>query len=136
MEEEKSTAYLALLEAYREELENVDKQIIYIQALVNDYTRAKMTVEKLSEVDKETEILVPIGGGVFIPMKVKKGVKALVSEGADVFIESSLDYAGEAIQRKIDELNEGLTRLNDIANQIRQKMEEISEKLQEEKKDV
>lgn len=128
--EEKVSAYLALFEAYQEELENIDKQMIYIQALINDYTRAKMTVENLDKLRKEATVLVPIGAGILVPMKAERAMKVLVSEGADVFIERSLEYAADAVQRKIDELNEGLARLNNVAQQIRQKLKEISEKIQ------
>jgi len=134
--EEKPATYIALLEAYQEELENVDRQTLYVQALINDYTRAKTTMENLSKVKEGTMILVPIGGGVLVPVKVEDTSKVLLSEGADVFVERTIDYAVDAVQRKIDELNEGLSRLNSAAQQIRQKIEEISEKLQREKGDV
>ena len=41
MEEDAGT-YLAIIDAYREQLEAIEAQSAYIQALINDYLKAKL----------------------------------------------------------------------------------------------
>jgi prefoldin alpha subunit len=126
--EERTSEYLALFEAYKEQLESLDKQAVYIQALIEDCTKAKVTVEKLGK-DKE-ELLIPIGGGVFLHADYKGDSKVLLSEGAGVVIERDSKYAVDALDKRIEELSQGLLKLNDMAVRIQQKMQEISSVLQ------
>ena len=126
-----ASEYISLFEAYKEQLESLEKQAAYVQAIIEDYTKAKVTMEKLSKTKKDSDVLVPIGGGVFLYAKYDSNAKVLLSEGADVVIERDIDYAIDALQKRIDDLNNGLTKLNEMAIQLQQKMRDISLTIQQ-----
>ncbi|HDD57483.1 MAG: prefoldin subunit alpha [Thermoplasmata archaeon] len=126
-----ASEYISLFEAYKEQLESLEKQAAYVQAIIEDYTKAKVTMEKLSKTKKDSDVLVPIGGGVFLYAKYDSNAKVLLSEGADVVIERDIDYAIDALQKRIDDLNNGLTKLNEMAIQLQQKMQDISLTIQQ-----
>ncbi|HEB37145.1 MAG TPA: prefoldin subunit alpha [Thermoplasmatales archaeon] len=126
-----ASEYISLFEAYKEQLESLEKQAVYVQAIIEDYTKAKVTMEKLSKTKKDSDVLVPIGGGVFLYAKYNSNAKVLLSEGADVVIERDIDYAIDALQKRIDDLNNGLTKLNEMAIQLQQKMQDISLTIQQ-----
>jgi len=126
-----ASEYISLFEAYKEQLESLEKQAAYVQAIIEDYTKAKVTMEKLSKTKKDSDVLVPIGGGVFLYAKYDSNAKILLSEGADVVIERDIDYAIDALQKRIDDLNNGLTKLNEMAIQLQQKMQDISLTIQQ-----
>ncbi|HEC86613.1 MAG TPA: prefoldin subunit alpha [Thermoplasmatales archaeon] len=126
-----ASEYISLFEAYKEQLESLEKQAVYVQAIIEDYTKAKVTMEKLSKTKKDSDVLVPIGGGVFLYAKYDSNAKVLLSEGADVVIERDIDYAIDALQKRIDDLNNGLTKLNEMAIQLQQKMQDISLTIQQ-----
>jgi len=129
MEEDINT-YLAMIEAYREQLEAIDAQSAYIQALINDYVKAKITIENLEKEGKK-DVLLPIGGGIFIPAKCDKVTEVLVSEGADIVIKKNLKDAKESLDSKVKDLQDSLKRLGESYQKIQARMEEISQKVRE-----
>lgn len=128
--ERDADAYLAMIDLYREQMESIETQSAYIQAIINDYTKAKVTIENL-EKRGEGEILIPIGGGVFIPAKCEKVSEVLVSEGADIVIKKDLQSAKESIEKQIEILRENLKQLNETYQKIQKRINELTEKLRE-----
>jgi len=125
-----ASTYLALLDAYKEQLETMELQSNYIQALITEYTKAKVTLEQLSKTSGDVDTLFPIGGGIFVPATFRDISKVLVSEGADIVIEKSLSDAIAVMERRIDELQDSLNKLQERAGEIQQRMIEISKNLQ------
>ncbi len=128
--DDSSRQYIALLEAYKEQLETIETQSTYLQALINEYAKANITMENLGKGKKDADLLLPIGGGTFVFAKSADNTKVLVSIGADIVIEKTVEDATKIIDGRIQELQENLSKLNDVANQIQQKYYDISEKLQ------
>jgi len=128
--EESPDTYLAMIEMYREQMENIEMQSTYIKAIIDDYLKAKLTIENLEKREKG-EILIPIGGGVFVPAKCEGVSKVLVSEGADVVIKKDLKGAKESLDRNINALQENLKQLSEMHEKIRDRIGELSEKVRE-----
>jgi len=128
--EESPDTYLAMIEMYREQMENIEMQSTYIKAIIDDYLKAKLTIENLEKREKG-EILIPIGGGVFVPAKCEGVSKVLVSEGADIVIKKDLKGAKESLDRNINTLQENLKQLNEMYEKIRDRIGELSEKVRE-----
>ena len=131
VEEKDASEHLALLEAYKEQLETLEQQSVYIQALITEYTKARITMEQLSNIKDGVEILMPIGGGVFVPAESKDTSKVLLAEGADIVVEKSIDEAVRSMNKRIEELQNNLVKLDEMAQQIQQKAQEISMALQD-----
>ena len=129
MEEDAGT-YLAIIDAYREQLEAIEAQSAYIQALINDYLKAKLTIENL-EKQGNGEVLLPIGGGIFVPAKCDKISEVLVSEGADIVIKKDLKGAKDSLDKRIKDLQDSLTKLGETYQKIQSKIEELSQKVRE-----
>ena len=128
--EESPDTYLAMIEMYREQMENIEMQSTYIKAIIDDYLKAKLTIENLEKREKG-EILIPIGGGVFVPAKCEGVSKVLVSEGADIVIKKDLKGAKESLDRNINTLQENLKQLSEMHEKIRDRIGELSEKVRE-----
>ena len=64
--DEELTKYMALIEQYKEQMNSIETQFSYLQAAINDYNKAKITLEQLSNTESGAEILLPIGGCTFI----------------------------------------------------------------------
>jgi len=129
MQEDKETC-VALIEAYKEQLEALEGQSAYLQAMVNDYLKAKITIENLEKL-KKGEILLPIGGGIYVPAVCEKVEKVLVAEGADVVIEKDLKSAIESIDKRIRDLQETISRIGETYQKIQDRIEELTRKLRE-----
>lgn len=131
VEEKDASENIALLEAYREQLETLERQSVYIQALITEYTKARITMEQLSDIKDSIEILMPIGGGVFVPALSKDTSKVLFAEGADIVVEKPVDDAVKALNKRVEELQKNLVKLDEMAQQIQQKAQKISSTLQD-----
>jgi len=129
-EQGNAAEYMALLEAYKSQLESLEQQSNYLQALINEYTKARITIEELNKRENNAEILVPIGGGAFVPAASQDTSKVILAEGADIFIERSVDEAIEVLNKRIEDLQNSLGKLDDMARQIQERSQEISDTLQ------
>lgn len=129
MEEDVNT-YLAIIDAYREQLDAIEAQSAYIQALINEYLKAKLTIENL-EKHGGGEVLLPIGGGVFVSARCDRISEVLVSEGADIVIKKDLEGAKGSLDVKIKDLQDSLTKLGEMYQKIQDKIEELSHKVRE-----
>ena len=85
-----------LIERYAvlEELaRQMGERISALEALANNISAAISALEELEKVKETVEILVPIGGSVYIKAEVGKIEKVLVEVGAEVLIEKSPEEA-------------------------------------------
>ena len=98
--DEELQRYMMQIEQYKEQLTNLEMQISYIQSAVAEYNRAKVTVENLEKVDKETEMIVPIGGGAFINAKPTNSSKVLVDIGSGYVAEKKYEDADTASENR------------------------------------
>lgn len=107
-------AELRLLEAYLNEV-NARQSL-----LVRILTESRAALEALNALptDKDADVLTPIGGGLFIHMKVKSVQKLVVGVGAGVTIEKSREEAKRMVKERIDELQKGISTLEEQKNNL------------------
>ena len=70
--DEELAKYMALIEQHKEQLGQLETQYSYVQAAINEYTKARMTIEQLSKVGDGSDILVPIGGSTLLMLPQKR----------------------------------------------------------------
>ena len=121
---------MSLIEYYKEQLSSIDMQVQYLQAAVADYHKAKMTVDQLDKTEGATDILVPVGLGVFINASIENTSKVLVDIGAGLVTEKTVDGAVKKIDERIESLQENQKRLLSLAQQIQTEAAELSNKTQ------
>lgn len=128
--DEELQRYMIQMEQYKEQLSNLDMQINYIQSAVAEYTRAKVTVENLEKLEKETEMIIPIGGGAFIDAKPTNSSKVLVDIGAGYITEKNYEDAVKKIEQRIEMLEKTQERIQSMMQQMEKEATEISQKAQ------
>jgi len=121
---------MVLVEQYKEQLNQFEMQISYLHQAINDYNKAKISIENISKQDKNSDILMPIGGGAFIEGNTKNSKKFLIDIGAGYVVEKETNDALKKIEERIKELNENIERLNDIKNKTEQEATEVYQKAQ------
>ncbi|MEM2962914.1 MAG: prefoldin subunit alpha [Candidatus Anstonellales archaeon] len=109
------------IEIYRQQLQALIQQATGLEAVETEMMAAKETLE--SAEGKDDLLLIPIGGGVFVRGKRKKGDNVLLNIGAGLVVEKTQEEALEALERRINENK----RLKEI---VRKTIEETSEKLE------
>jgi len=128
--DEELSRYMVLIEQYKEQLNTLDMQAQYLQAALNEYNKAKITLENLSKSDNNTEALIPIGGSVYLYANIKDTSKVLLNIGAGISTEKSFEDAIRKIDERVENIQKNQDRLTMMAQQLQAEAEEVSNKAQ------
>ena len=129
--EEEASKYMMIVEQCKEQLSQLDMQSQYIQATIMDYNKARLTIEQLNKLEKEIEMIFPIGGGTYLNSTTKKQEKILVDIGAGIITEKTYEEAIKKIDEKIQNIEKSLAKLSEMMQNIQKQGEEAAEKAQE-----
>jgi prefoldin alpha subunit len=124
--EEELNKYMALIEQYKEQLNQLEMQFQYIQAAIQDYTKAKMTIGKLSDEKKDSEIIMPIGGSTYINAKAEDPSKVLFDIGSGYVIEKKSDDAIKKIEKRIDNLEKSAEKVQNYIKHVQSEANECA----------
>ena len=130
MTDEELSKYMALIENYKEQLSQIETQYSMVQAAINDYNKAKITLEQLKNIEEESEVLLPIGGSTYIDAKAKQTSKVLFDIGSGIVTEKTCDDAIKKIEKRVESLQQAQEKLNSMAEQIQSDAAEVSNKAQ------
>ncbi len=128
--EQEITKNITLLEYYKEQLNTIEMQIQMIQAALAETYRGKMTVESLGTTPAKSEILIPVGSGVYVQGMLGDSSKVLVGVGADVVIEKNREEAIKKIDERIQNLQQSQQKLFQMEQKLEQEAAELSQKTQ------
>jgi prefoldin alpha subunit len=120
-------AEVRLLEAYYQEVEL--RQQTANAALVD--ARAAMEALSALSTSSESDLLVPIGGGILLPAKAVPLKKIIVNVGANVAIEKTPDSARTFLQNRQSELEKALTALEQQRRELAARLEASRQALQQ-----
>jgi len=129
---------LAALDLYRAQAETLAEQQQIVQMSLEEYVRARETLDKWKAAKHGAEILVPIGGNSFVYAKVGNSEKALVGIGTGLTVERSTDEAIKTLDARLAEMTDGLKKISEgraivesRAQQLTQMVQAEYEKLQQ-----
>lgn len=128
--ENEMAKHMALLEAYKEQIGMAVEQSQLIQAMINDYMRARVTIEQFSKNDENTNVLFPVGGGVFVNADAKNTGRVLLDVGAGIVMEKTVDDATKKIDERVEVLRQNLEKLSQTVQKLQDNASEITNKLQ------
>jgi prefoldin alpha subunit len=128
--DEELAKYLAQIEQYKEQINSLEMQFSYLQAAINDYNKAKMTLENLDKAEKNTEILIPIGGSTFINAISTDTSKVLFDIGSGIVTEKNTGDAVNRIDKRLEDLQKTQDRLSSMLQQLQTEAIDISTKAQ------
>lgn len=110
--------------------ETIQSRINMVNAVITDLTYANMSLEGLEKEKENAELLVPIGGGSYIKVKLDSPDKVIVGMGAGVSIEKTLQEAKEIIKSRLENLERTQGSLQNQLVQVAQRLNEDREKFE------
>jgi prefoldin alpha subunit len=119
---------LRILESTAETLQT---RINYVNAFLNELLSANMALTGLEKEEKNTSLLVPIGGGSYVRAKLEDVEKVVYGVGAGVSIEKTIEEAKEGMAQRISELEKTNVSLKQQITQIYKRIQEGQVKFQE-----
>jgi len=117
---------LDLIEALYNELATLERSLMENRNALDILRKYKSDAEA-----SEHETLLPIGGGVYLPVVITRPSKIVVSVGAGIYMEKDLDAALEYINKSIENLQKLMQDRTNLLNQLRNRYEEITAKVTE-----
>ena len=128
--EEELQKYLNSIEQCKEQLNSLEVQFSYIQNVIADQTKAKLTLQQLDKTDKDVEVFFPIGAGAYLDGTTKKTSKILFDVGEGIIIEKSSEEVIKKIDKQIKDLQETTEKISAMAQKLQSDLSESTEKAQ------
>jgi prefoldin alpha subunit len=132
MNEQEIRQAMATMDAYKGQLEAMNEQGQLLQMSLEDYSRAKDTLESIVKGKAGDEVLMPIGGSTYVYAAIAKSDRVLIGVGTSVSIDKPTEDAIAIMSARIDELMDALKKVSEGRTVLETKMEQISQILQQE----
>ncbi|MGQ4834112.1 MAG: prefoldin subunit alpha [Candidatus Asgardarchaeia archaeon] len=129
--EAKVNELLYLLQVYEAQLKTLENQLSLINLRLQELKAAKEFLTSLSSLDLNTELLFPIGGGVFIRGKVIDKENVLMDIGANVVVKRGLNESSETVNNDIMDLENTKKQIEQQTMQLLNKYEELRRLLEQ-----
>ncbi len=111
-------------------LEDVRRRIDLLNAGLNEVALAKRALEELQKLSEGEEMLVPVGAGIYVRARLASKSSVLMTIGASIMVERTLEEAQKAVEAREQEIRDALqksasdyqallNRLRELEQQIR-----------------
>ena len=136
--EEEARKLSMQLRYFEQTAETLQQRLSMVNAALSDLSYANITLEGIEKEKENAEMLVPIGGGSYINVKLANSEKIIVGMGAGVSIEKTLPEAKSIVKERIEELQktqvsaqQQLSQIAERINQDRNRLETLLSGLRE-----
>ena len=96
----------------------LQQRISMVNAALSDLNFANMTLDGIEMEKENAELLVPIGGGSYVKVKLADPNKVIVGMGAGVSVEKTLQEAKTALKERLDELEKTMNSAQQQFTQV------------------
>ena len=132
MNDEELRQAMQTLEAYNQQLENINRQARLLQNTRDDAVRATRTVQALIDAKPGDEILIPVGGSCLVTVQVSEKKKAIIGVGSKISVEKDFPEALEYLERTTQELSDAIQKTISAMQEIQGYVEELDAAIQQE----
>ncbi len=119
-----------LYQLLNQRIEEIKNQLNAVQQRMMELETTNQAVVDIGEIKKDTEVLIPLGSGLYTYGKASVADKLLVDIGAGVMVKKPAADAKQSIEDKKKEIEDFSERLQKEAVAIVNKMNELGEELQ------
>jgi prefoldin alpha subunit len=102
--------------------ETLQQRISIMNAAMTDLTYANMSLDELEKEKENADLLVPIGGGSYIKVKLANTDTVVVGIGSGVSIEKTLPEAKAIVKERLSELTKTMTSAQQQFAQVAQRI--------------
>jgi prefoldin alpha subunit len=107
-----------------------------VNASINEFRLANATLEGMQKEETDTQILVHIGGGSYVKAKIADTQKLIMSIGADVAAEKSVDAAKESLDTRLQDFEKVRESLEQQLGQTQTRISTLRQQLQKMSQEV
>ncbi len=118
------------LRYFEQTAENLQQRLGMLNAALTDLSYAKATLENIEKEKENSEMLVPIGGGSYVDVKLANTNKVIIGLGAGVSAEKTLPEAKNIIVQRIEELQKTQVSAQQQLGQISERIDQDRRRLE------
>lgn len=118
---------VSILDTYKAQLENLQKQQELLALSAEELMRARETMSRYEKAGKGAQILVPIGGNAFLFGQVTDSENAVIGIGSDVLVEEGVGKAIERLDGRIKQVQEAAGSLSQRISDLDARVQAQSE---------
>ncbi|MCS7143542.1 MAG: prefoldin subunit alpha [Archaeoglobaceae archaeon] len=129
---------VAILQQLQKDFELLQRRLVELELIANEYRKAISTLEFLKSSEKEINALMSLGGGIYAYSEIKECRRVLVDIGSNVVVEKDVENALSFIKKRLEEVEkssaETTNSLRSVAieaSRIQQEIAELSKKKEE-----
>ncbi len=120
---------LASLEFMKSQMEGIRGQIMHLQGVVLDYDGALQVLREL-EKGSEGEMMIPIGGMIFLKAELKSGTKCIADQGAGTYMEVETSHGISQISSRSEKVRSAISNLENSLTELSDRYRDLSERTQ------
>ncbi len=121
---------IAQMDQLKAQIESIRMQRDSLGNVALDYDRSIVVMESMKSGTSE-EVLLPIGGQVFVRSKILEMEKLLVDQGAGIIMDISIDDAILQIKDRKEKVIQAVSSLDRSIQELMGRYQEISNKTQQ-----
>ncbi|MEM4615828.1 MAG: prefoldin subunit alpha [Archaeoglobaceae archaeon] len=129
---------VAVLQQLQKDFELLQRRLVELELIANEYRKAISTLEFLKTAEKEINALVSFGGGVYAYSDIRDCKKVLLEVGSGIVVEKDVDSALDFIKKRLEEVEKSSADTTNTlrgivleASKIQQEIAELSKKKEE-----
>ncbi len=122
MENEKLQKAMFEMNVMENKLKQLDQQLSILEQHILQDEGIEANIEELSKSGK-AEVVLPLGGGIFSQGSMDKIDKLLVSVGANVLVEKTVEEAKKSVSKRKEKM---ISAREDLANQVKTIVESMA----------
>jgi prefoldin alpha subunit len=111
---------LMYLEYIKEQIVKLNEQIEILDLAILEHSQAIETLKDFENLNKDKEILLPIGADSLVFAKVQDASKVILNIGSGLSKEENIDGAIEKLNERIEKIEENKTKIHDTMVELQQ----------------
>lgn len=123
---------MSLMEAYRERVETMTRQVQILRATLDEVSLALDSVKAFKDAKEGDEIMVPVGASCFIPVKVTGNKTVVTGVGSGISIQKTSEESIEYLESNAYELSEALKKSASTLDELQKNLSMVNEAVQNE----
>ena len=120
------------LEILKNQLETNLRTNEELEVGISDRERVGETLKALEDLKDDRPLLMPIGGGTYITVKMADKEKAFTALGADMWLRTDLDKVRNRTEKDLEMMRDGQKELLEKSRKIEGKVRDLSVQIQSE----
>ena len=123
---------LALMDAYKDRVEAMSRQVQVLRMSLDEVSLALEAVKAFKDAKEGDEIMVPVGASCYIPVKVTGNRSVITGIGSGISVQKTSDESIDYLEGNSAEITEALKKSVEALNEAQQNLACMSDAVQQE----